>query len=222
MQIAHARPVLAALALAALAVSTGLVHATEKAAATPAMSATPAMAAVVGKPAPNFTLTDTDGKTHNLADYTKAGKTVVLEWYNPDCPVVKRYHDSSKKMSETYAKFADKNVVWLAVNSGGPGKQGHGLDRNKESRGQYKMNYPVLLDESGQVGMMYGAKTTPHMFVIAPNGSLAYVGSLDDGSNPQQPATVNYVAEALQALVAGKAVTVSETKSFGCSVKYAG
>lgn len=222
MQIVHARPALAALALAALAVSTGLVHATEKAAATPAMSVTPAVSAVVGKPAPTFTLTDTAGKTHNLADYTNAGKTVVLEWYNPDCPIVKRYHDSSKKMGETFAKFADKNVVWLAVNSGSVGKQGHGLDHNEKSRGKYKMKYPVLLDESGQVGMSYGAKTTPQMFVIASNGTLAYVGSLDDGSNPQQPATVNYVVEALQALVAGKPVTVTETKSFGCSVKYAG
>lgn len=175
--------------------------------------------AAVGEKAPAFSLVDTDGKTHVLADYTKAGKVVVLEWFNPDCPVVKAYHEKTHRMTDTQKKWGEK-VVWIAVNSGAAGMQGNGLDRNKQARTDYAMAYPVVLDEAGTVGMAYGAKTTPHMFIIGADGTLLYKGSLDESADATK-AGANYVDAALTSLFAGKKIAMAETKSFGCSVKYA-
>jgi len=176
--------------------------------------------ATVGEMAPDFTLTDTEGKEHHLADYLKAEKVVVLEWFNPDCPFVKKHHANSRSMAETYAMAAENDVVWLAINSGGAGMQGAGLDRNKKAREEYEIAYPVLLDESGDVGRMYGAKTTPHMFVIDKTGTLLYAGAIDNVPNPNELGDVNYVKAALGACMAGKPLETAETKSYGCSVKY--
>jgi peroxiredoxin len=184
-------------------------------------SAKPALGetgAEVGKPAPDFTLTDTDGKVHHLADYK--GKTVVLEWFNPDCPFVKKHHEKNKTMSATYSKFAGDELVWLAVNSGASGKQGHGLERNRKAREDYGVAYPVLLDESGLVGRLYGAKTTPHMYVIDASGALLYKGAIDDNSSPGTLGETNYVMNCLATLAESGTPEPMETKSYGCSVKY--
>jgi len=187
-------------------------------AAPPAADAEPAR---VGEPAPDFTLVDTEGAKHHLRDYTEAGKVVVLEWFNPDCPFVRKHHEKNKTMATTYAAYAEKDVVWLAINSGGAGKQGHGLDRNRKAREDYGIVYPVLLDEDGAVGQLYGAKTTPHMFVITKSGELVYAGAIDDNSSAGKLGETNWVSTCLDAVLAGEPVETPTTKSYGCSVKYA-
>jgi peroxiredoxin len=177
--------------------------------------------AEIGKPAPNFTLQDLDGKTVELSQFK--GKTVVLEWFNPDCPFVKANHTkgSLKGMAK---RFTEKGIVWLAVNSGAPGKQGHGVEVNKKGKEMYGIDYPILLDEKGEVGRMYGAKTTPHMYIIDPQGVLVYMGGIDNmpGSDPEpDEKVINYVEVALGELAAGKAITTKTSEPYGCSVKYA-
>jgi peroxiredoxin len=173
----------------------------------------------IGAGVSDFTLTDTEGKEHRLSQYTAAGKTVVLEWFNPDCPFVVRHHKQTDSMAKTYAFAKEKDVVWLAVNSGAAGKQGNGLERNKKAREEYKIAYPVLLDEEGTVGKMFGAKTTPHMFVIGKDAKVAYMGAIDDDPSEKLGKT-NYVAKALDELLAGTNVSTPETKAYGCGVKY--
>ncbi|MFN0151170.1 MAG: thioredoxin family protein [bacterium] len=176
----------------------------------------------IGAKAPDFTLTDTDGKQHKLSDYTNAGKLVVIEWFNPDCPFIKKHHVKNNSMMELYTEQQKmKNVVWLAINSGAPGKQGAGLERNKAAKAEYKIEYPVLIDENGAVGKMYGAKTTPHMFVIAPDGNLIYKGAFDSDKSPEKVGDVVYVRTAVEQFAKGGKIEPAETASYGCSVKYA-
>ena len=172
--------------------------------------------AKVGEQAPAFELKDTDGKTVKLEDYK--GKIVVLEWFNPECPVV-QMHYKANTMNTTYAKFKDKGVVWLAVNSGGKGKEGAGTEASAKAKKNWKMDRPVLIDESGKVGKTYGAKTTPHMFVIDAKGTLVYAGAIDDGG-PGGAGKVNHVEKALEQTLKGETVTTSTTKPYGCGVKY--
>lgn len=177
--------------------------------------------AKLGKAAPDFTLVDTNGKEHTLSDYTKDGKVVVLEWFNSGCPFVVRHHKTHPTMKDTSAKFADRGVVWLAINSGAPGKQGHGKD--KEAIENWNLQYPVLNDESGKVGHMYGAKTTPHMYIIDKNGMLVFNGAIDNDRGDEMPyaSKTNYVAKALGELLAGTEISEPDPRPYGCSVKYA-
>ena len=176
--------------------------------------------AELGKAAPDFTLKDLDGKTVKLSDYK--GKTVVLEWFNPECPVVVGQHGKGV-LKEYPAKAMADGVVWLAINSGAAGMQGHDPETNKKMRGEWKMGYPVLLDASGDIGRAYGAKTTPHMFVIDPKGTLVYRGAIDNAARgePEGGKLVNHVEAALADLKAGKPVATADTKAYGCGVKYA-
>lgn len=175
--------------------------------------------AKIGAKAPDFTLTDIAGKTHTLSSY--AGKTVVLEWFNPGCPYVKNVHGKDGALSTFPASVISGSVVWLAINSGSPGKEGHGLDVNKSAAAEWSMSYPVLLDESGNVGRSYGAATTPHMYVIDPKGTLVYRGAIDNYPLGKGTGTrVNYVEKALADLAAGRPVATADTKPYGCSVKY--
>ena len=178
-----------------------------------------AMKATIGKPAPDFSLTDLDGKAVKLSDFK--GKTVVLEWFNPGCPyVVAAYKEGPLK---DMAMRAQKDgVVWLAINSGAPGKEGAGAEANKKARTEWKMTAPILLDEKGEVGRMYEAKTTPHCYVIDAKGVLVYRGGLDNApmGKAEGDKRIDYVANALAEVKAGKPVTTPETKSWGCSVKY--
>lgn len=177
----------------------------------------------VGEPAPPFTLHDLDGKAVSLSDYK--GKTVVLEWFNPGCPFVKLSHTKGS-LEGLAARYAEQGVVWLAINSAAEGRQGHGAETNRRAAQELGMSYPVLLDESGQVGRAYAATNTPHLYVIDPQGVLIYQGAIDnspdgEGGSPSGGKLVNYVSEALDALAAGNPVSVASTKAYGCSVKYA-
>ncbi len=176
--------------------------------------------AAIGTKAPNFTLKDTDGKEVKLADF--AGKIVVLEWFNPQCPFVVAAHEKDGALRDMSAKVAREGVVWLSINSGAPGKEGAGLEVSKKMREEWKIGNPVLIDESGDVGRMYGAKTTPHMFIIDAKGMLAYRGALDNAPRGKLEGDkkINYVEDALAELKAGKPVTTKETRAYGCSVKY--
>lgn len=134
--------------------------------------------AKIGEPAPVFTLPSVAGESISLADY--AGKTVVLEWFNPDCPFVKYAHGEGGPLASLAKEQGKAGVVWLAINSGAPGKEGAGVERNKQAQVDWKLEHPILIDEDGKVGQAYGAKTTPHMFVIDPGGKLIYAGALDN------------------------------------------
>jgi peroxiredoxin len=174
----------------------------------------------IGKAAPAFELKDLDGKAVKLADYK--GKVVVLEWFNPECPFVVHQH-SEGVLKDAAAKATKDGVVWLAINSSGPGKEGNGVEKNKKAVADWKMAYPVLVDEDGTVGMAYGSKNTPTMYIIDAKGMLAYHGAIDNApeGKPEGGTLVSYVENALAELKAGKAVSKAETKPYGCGVKYA-
>lgn len=212
----------------ATAESALLVAADQKGAAsaappTAAVAQPAAQPAALGQPAPDFELPDLDGKRVKLSDFK--GKTVVLEWFNPGCPFVKASHTKGS-LVDTASRYQAEGVVWLAINSGAPGKQGAGREANVAARDQYGMKHPILLDESGTVGKLYGAKTTPHMFVISPAGILVYRGAIDnspdgEGESPKDDKLIKYVEEALAAVKEGRPVTHADTEPYGCSVKYA-
>jgi peroxiredoxin len=185
-------------------------------------AASTAFAAEVGKPAPDFTATDINGKTHKLSDYR--GKIVVLESYNYDCPFC-RNHFTTGAMQELQTEMASQGVVWLLVNSVNPK---HPNYRTKEAARKewetLKIKATAWLDDSsGQIGRAYGMQTTPHLFVINREGVLVYEGAIDDKPTPDHDPRKarNYVRETVHALVTGKPVTVTRTKPYGCSVKYA-
>lgn len=174
----------------------------------------------IGQPAPGFELRDTDGTAFTLEQFTKEGKIVVLEWFNPDCPFIKKHHELSMTFNNLHDQFADKGVVFLAINSSASGMQGHGIERNKKAKADFKMAYPILIDEAGTVGRAYGAKTTPHCFVIGKDGKMAYMGAIDDDRSPDKAGKINHVEKALTELVAGQTVSKDTTQPYGCSVKY--
>jgi len=188
-----------------------------------AFAANAAMAAAtVGQPAPAFTLTDSKGQRHSLSDF--AGKTVVLEWFNHECPFVKKHYGAGN-MQAQQAEATAKGTVWLVVNSSAPGKQGHVSGEEAERiLGEWKATPTAfLLDHDGTVGRAYGAKTTPHLFVIDGEGVLRYNGAID--SNPSAdpadiPGATQFVREALADLGAGRPVARGTTQPYGCSVKY--
>lgn len=181
-----------------------------------------AVAAPVGEKAPQFSLQGSDGKTYDLKNYV--GKTVVLEWFNEGCPFVVK-HYSTDNMQNLQKKYTEKGVVWFTVLSSAPGKQGYVTPEQLEKdRKRLKMGSTAsLVDPTGKVGKLFGAKTTPHLFIIDSKGVLVYDGAIDDNSSTD-PKTVasakNFVVEALEALLSGKAVFQGVTKPYGCSVKY--
>jgi len=179
--------------------------------------------AEVGKRAPEFALTDLDGKQVKLSSFK--GKTVVLEWFNPGCPFVKKSHGVGS-LVDTAKRHTRAGVVWLAINSGGAGKQGADLKDNVAAAKTWTMAHPILRDESGAIGKVYGATNTPHIFVIDKTGTLVYAGAIDnspdaEGKSPADGKLVNYVDATLEDLGAGRAVRTPTTKAYGCSVKYA-
>ena len=168
----------------------------------------------VGDTAPEFTLSDTAGNKVSLSDF--AGDVVVLEWLNPDCPFVQRHYKAGT-MKTLADEYGAKDVVWLTINS----TNYMDAAANAEFKAANNLPYTILVDQSGEVGHLYGAATTPHMYVIGSDGKLAYIGAIDDdprGSNGG--AATNYVALALDETLAGQTVSTAETKPYGCSVKY--
>ena len=185
--------------------------------------AVPALAKpVIGQPAPDFSVTDASGKTQSLSAYK--GKIVVLEWNNPECPFVRK-HYGAQNMQGQQAEAGAEDVVWLTVNSGAVGKQGH-LDPAAASAYVAKVQgkeSAYLLDADGKVGHAYDAKTTPHMYVIDKDGTLRYMGGIDSIASTDVddiPKATQYVRQALAELAAGKPVSVSTSEPYGCSVKY--
>lgn len=174
----------------------------------------------IGKGAPNFSLPDSNGKTHKLSDF--AGKYVVLEWTNHQCPfVVKQYQGGDMQRQQKWAK--EKGVVWLSIVSSAPGKQGFvsATEANAVMKEKGHSVAAMLLDPEGKVGKLYEAKTTPHMYVIDPKGKLIYMGAIDNmGRGGSGGAKVEYVIQALKESMAGKAVSVTASQPYGCSVKY--
>jgi peroxiredoxin len=175
-----------------------------------------------GQAAPEFELTDSAGKKHKLSQYK--GKVVVLEWLNHGCPFVQKFYDAGK-MQELQKTYTGKGVVWLSVISSAPGKQGHGkaADVAKEQTAKKSNATAVLMDESGAVGKKFGARTTPHMYVVATDGKLAYQGAMDDQASTDKESIAkakNYVVAALDASLAGKKIETATTEPYGCSVKY--
>ncbi len=171
----------------------------------------------IGKPAPDFTLKDVDGKEHKLADLK--GKIVVLEWTNRTCPFVKYHQGKAKTMQKTYDRYKAKDVVWMAIDSSYfcAEQSSDIMAWQKEN----KIEYPILLDAEGAVGRAYGARTTPHMFVIDKAGNLAYSGAIDnDPKMSGGEETKNYVVEAVDALMNGSTVATNWTDPYGCSVKF--
>ncbi len=178
-----------------------------------------------GNPAPAFTGATAAGETVSLSDF--AGQTVILEWTNHDCPFVVKHYNHGTTMADLQTRAADEGHVWLQIISSFPGTQGHvsperALELNEE-RGASPTH--VILDESGDIGRAYEARTTPHMFVIDADGVIRYAGAIDDqpSANPASlNGALNYVSQALDELAAGEPVSTPETQPYGCSVKYEG
>ena len=176
----------------------------------------------VGKPAPDFTGVDSQGIKHSLSQYK--GKTVVLEWTNHDCPYVKKHYNSGNM--QTLQKNATANgIVWLSIISSRQGKQGHvsGEQANQLTQSRNAAPTAVILDETSEIGLLYGAKTTPHMYIIDKTGQLVYMGGIDNIPSKDEEdiaGAKNYVRAALDAMAAGKTIEDSITRPYGCSVKY--
>ena len=198
------RPSRILLAAALLAVA-GLAHAAPK----------------VGEPAPDFTLTGSDGKPYALSSFK--GKYVVLEWTNHGCPFVQKHYGGNMQAQQKAA--TGRGAVWLSIISSAPGKQGHvdAAQANELTKSRGAAPTAVLLDPSGDVGRKYDAKTTPHMFIVAPDGKLIYMGGIDSipSADPDDIAKATpYVKVALAEALAGKPVSNPSTRPYGCSVKY--
>jgi hypothetical protein len=188
-----------------------------------ALASRAGFAVTVGQPAPDFALPDTQDKPLKLSDY--AGRYVVLEWVNPDCPFVRKHYNSGN-MPALQSEAGGRDVVWLAINSTHPGSSEYKSPAVMTSWLASKNARPkaMLFDRDGTVGKNFGAKTTPHMYVIDPKGRLVYAGAIDDkrSTNPDDVKTAkNYVRAALEESMAGKPVTVASTVAYGCSIKYA-
>ena len=177
----------------------------------------------VGKGAPDFSLPDTDGKTRSLADFK--GKYVVLEWYQPDCPFVGKHYKSGN-MQSLQKEYTAKGVTWLSIDSSAPGEEGNypAEKLNEIAAQDGSARTALLLDPAGDVGRLYGAKTTPDMYIINPKGILVYKGAIDNKRSTDLAdvkTATNYVKGALDAVMAGKTVPTTATQPYGCSVKYA-
>ncbi len=187
-----------------------------------AMTAAAHAAPEIGKPAPDFTASDSNGATVRLSDFR--GKTVVLEWTNNECPYVQK-HYSSGNMQSLQKQETGKGIVWLTVISSSPGSQGYvtGPEANEVTRSTGAAPTAVLLDPTGAIGHAYDARTTPHMFIVNTDGTLVYTGGIDDKAttNKADIATANnFVRAALDDLSNARAVRNAATKPYGCSVKY--
>lgn len=179
-------------------------------------------APVIGEPAPAFSGTDIDGNTVSLTQYK--GKTVILEWFNQDCPYVRKHYDSGN-MQDLQKTATDDGMIWLTIASSAPGKQGHTTAAEAkaiiEKEGSHETTR--LLDPEGTIGRLYEARTTPHMFVINPDGILIYMGAIDDMPTTKPDSlnvARNYVTPALQAAKAGTMPKITTSQPYGCSVKY--
>ncbi len=173
---------------------------------------------IVGELAPNFTLVDENGESHTLSDYR--GQTVVLEWFNIPCPYVVRHYEA-QTFSNLIEEFHDETeLTWLAIDTTWDNTPEDTLEWKAETAEIRDHDYPVLQDPSGEVGRLYNARTTPHMFVIDEDGILQYMGGIDDDKRGREDEPTNYVHGALTSMIAGEEVDPSEAEPYGCTVKY--
>jgi peroxiredoxin len=191
-------------------------------AGSPSQADSGARSPVIGKAAPDFALKDLAGNEVKLASFK--GKVVVLEWFNPGCPFVKRSHTVGS-LVDTAKRHMKDGVVWLGVNSGAAGKQGADVAMNSDAVKAWSVPNPILRDETGAIGKAYGATNTPNMFVIDKTGTVVYAGAIDnspdgEGKSPQGGKLVNFVDAALEDVAAGRAVKTAVTRPYGCTVKY--
>src|ERR1700736_768811 len=176
----------------------------------------------VGSAAPDFSLTDAKGKTHSLSEYK--GKYVVLEWFNPECPFVKKHYGGGN-MQKLQEQYTGKGVAWLTIDSNAPGTEGNlSPEQAEKVASAWKTKQTaLLLDPEGKAGRAYGAKNTPNMVIISPEGKIVYEGAIDSKASPNPadiPRPTNYVKVAVDESLAGKPVSNAQTKPYGCSVKY--
>jgi peroxiredoxin len=176
----------------------------------------------VGSDAPDFSLTDAKGKTHSLSEYK--GKYVVLEWFNPECPFVKKHYGGGN-MQKLQEQYTNKGVVWLTIDSNAPGTEGNlSPEQAEKVASAWKTKQTaLLLDPEGKAGRAYAAKNTPNMVIINPEGKIVYQGAIDSKATPNPgdiPSSTNYVKVALDESLSGKPVSNPTTKPYGCSVKY--
>ncbi len=176
----------------------------------------------VGSAAPDFSAPDANGKTQSLSEFK--GKYVVLEWFNPECPFVKK-HYGSDNMQKLQAEYTGKGVVWLTIDSNAPGTEGNiTADQAKKIMDSWKTKQTaLLLDSESKVAKLYGAKNTPNMVVISPEGKIVYEGAIDSKATPNPadiPTSTNYVKAALDEALSGKPISNAQTRPYGCSVKY--
>src|SRR3989440_12025144 len=176
----------------------------------------------VGSAAPEFSVPDANGKTHSLSEYK--GKYVVLEWFNPECPFVKK-HYGSDNMQKLQQEYTGKGVVWLTIDSNAPGTEGNLTPEQaqKVATSWKTQQTALLLDPDGKVGRAYGSKNTPNMVIINSEGKIAYEGAIDSKATPNPadiPSSTNYIKAALDQSLAGKSISTPQTKPYGCSVKY--
>ncbi len=178
--------------------------------------------AKIGEMAPDFALIDLNGERHQLSEYTAEGKIVVLEWFNPECPFVVKQYERFSTMPDTYNTLTEEhdNIVWLAINSGRDGHATADHDFNAEAVEKWEIKYPVLMDPTGIVGQAYSALRTPHMYVIAEDGTLIFAGAIDNNPSPRVAGDVNYVLQAVAQHFAGETITEPEVAAYGCGVKY--
>jgi hypothetical protein len=186
-------------------------------------AATGTRAVEPGSAAPDFTAQDTNGRTHTLSQYK--GKYVVLEWHNRECPFTRKHYESGN-MQRIQREWTARGVIWFTVISSAPGQQGYMTGDEENAYVQQMKAAPtaVLLDPSGQLGHLYDARTTPHMFVISPAGALIYDGGIDDKATTDVAdlsTARNYVSQALAESMAGRPVSTPVSRPYGCSVKYA-
>ena len=186
------------------------------------VAALPALGATAGQPAPNFTLTDTEGRQVRLSDFK--GRYVVLEWTNPSCPFVRNHYDT-RNMQTLQSAWGPRGVVWLSIDSSNKSSWSYMAPAKLDAwmRKQGAAQQAVLVDGESEVAKLYRAKTTPHMFVINPEGQIVYAGAIDDrpSTRPNDPsAAKNYVRTALTQATAGMAITTADTTPYGCSIDY--
>lgn len=179
-------------------------------------------AAEVGQPATDFTLKDYQGNEHTLSSYTEQGNVVVLEWFSPQCPFVKKhYREDTQTMNNLIKSWEGKPVVWLRVNSADTSHPYGKRENNLEAIKEFGITGPVLIDADGKIGKTYGAKHTPEMYVINAEGVLVYHGAIDNDRTAKDPGDTNYVKQAVEQTLAGEPVTTPTTNAYGCGVKYA-
>jgi peroxiredoxin len=174
----------------------------------------------VGQKAPDFSLTDIDGKRRTLQEFVSAGKAVVLFWFDPDCQVIKRHFQIDRTFPGLYSSYGKRKVIFVAINSADSGRAL--LATRADFVKEWRAHSPILIDSGGTVGKIYGSKSSPHIFVVGSDGIIKYAGAIDNDTKGEKAGAgqIDYLVLALDEILAGKPVTEAETDPYGCRIKY--